>query len=374
MSKVVKGVLGGGGSNKTKSEEKAQSSNENQSWLMKNPTYTNYLNQAINEAGNYNIPQYQLAGENENMQDALNNLANGINPQGYKNAQEFMQNLGQKYLAQGDQGLQNAQGTLSQFQNMSQSDYQNMMKSEYNSDLVNSQVNQLKSEVNDTEQNQIQALNQRANMQGGMGNSRAGVAQGVIAGQAQKAIAAGTVQYQTAEEQNAYNRLTGYIGNRMNAASTQAQIAQSQLNAGYQGYNQGMNYLNQYNQATLQNWQNQLTAGNYQRQLQQQQLDVNRQNTLLSQSPSLQRLMMLNQGMLPVAGLQQFGNTSGTSNTTSTTPNQGGGMLGSLMGMAGQGLGQWMGGSSNGAMFGQIGGAIGGGVGQYYSNSFSGLS
>lgn len=368
MSKVVHGILGGGGSNKSKSEEKTNTNSTNQSWLMNNDTYKNYANQAINEAANYKAPDYQVAGENQNMQDALNNLANGINPQGYKNAQEFMQNLGQKYLTQGDQGLQNAQGTLSQFQNMSQEDYQKMMKSEYNSDLVNSQIKQLTANVNQQYQDQVQDLNHTANAMGDMGNSRAGVAQGVMAGQAQKAIAAGTVQYQSAEEQNAYNRLTGYIGNRMNAASTQAQIAQSQLNAGYQGYNQGMNYLNQYNQATLQNWQNQLAAGNTQRQIQQQQLDVNRKNNLLAQSPSLQRLIMLNQGMLPIAGLQSTGTNIGTSTTTSTTPVQGGGMLGSLMGTVGSGIGQIFGQTGQ-----QLGGAIGGGIGQYYANSYSGL-
>ncbi|EDH7741214.1 hypothetical protein CB599_11680 [Salmonella enterica subsp. enterica serovar Adjame] len=369
MGKVVKSVFGGGGSSKSTSKETANSNNQNESWLMKNDQYKNYLTSAINEAQNYNIPQYQLAGENQNMQDALNNLAHGINPQGYKDAQEFMQSMGKDYLSQGQAGLKEAQGTLSQFQNMSQADYQNMMKSEYNSDLVKSQIGQLSDTVNEQYQDQVQALNQQANMAGGMGNSRAGVAQGKMAGAAAKAIASGTVQYQTAEEQNAYNRLTGYIGNRMNAAGTQANIAQAQLNAGYQAYNQGMNYQNQYNQATLQNWQNQLTAGNYQRTLHQQQLDVQRQNQLLSQSPSLNRLMMLNQGMLPLAGLQQFGTNSGSGTTTSTQPTQGGGLLGSLMGMAGQGIGTYFQPQSGfGSMFnfGQMGGAIGGSFGNAF--------
>lgn len=368
MGKVVKGILGGGGSNKTKSEEKANSSNQQESWLMKNDTYKGYLNQAITEAENYNTPQYQLAGENQNMQDALNNLAHGINPQGYKDAQEFMSNLGKDYLSKGQTGLENAQNTLSQFQNMSQSDYQNMMKSEYNSDLVKSQIGQMTEGVNENYADQVQALNQQANQAGGMGNSRAGVAQGRMAQAAQKAIAAGTVQYQTAEEQNAYNRLTGYIGNRMNAAGTMAQLANSQLNAGYQAYNQGMQYQNQYNQTMLQNWQNQLTAGNYQRTLQQQQLDVSRQNQLIAQSPALNRLMMLNQGMLPLAGLQQYGQNTGSGTTTSTSPSGGNSLLGSLMGTAGQGIGQYFG----GPMGGQIGGSIGGSTGNYYANSWGG--
>ncbi|HDU5574528.1 TPA: hypothetical protein RFV54_001061 [Klebsiella aerogenes] len=360
MGKVVSAITGHGGGGKTTEKTTAKSDSTNQSWLMNNDAYKNYLNQAINEAGNYNTPQFQLADENGNMLQALNNLANGINPQGYKDAQQFMQALGNKYLQQGDQGLQQAQGTLSQFQNMSQQDYQNMMKSEYNSDLVKSQIGQLTDTINDQTAHQIEALNQQATGSGNMGNSRAGVAQGAITGNAAKAIASGTVQYQTAEEQNAYNRLNGYINTRIGTANTQAQIAQNQLNAGYQGYNQGMNYFNQYNQTTLQNWQNQLTAGNMQRQLQQQQLDVERQNQLLNQSPALQRLMMLNQGMLPLAGLQSTGTQNGSGTVVTNTPGGGNNLLSSFMGAGMQGLGSYMGfGSQGQAMMGAFGGSFG---------------
>ncbi|ELO4930466.1 hypothetical protein QUR06_000263 [Escherichia coli] len=372
MGSVVKHVTGaltghsGGGKSKTTTTESSNTQNQSQSWLEKNPQYQALQNNALREANNFNMPQYQVAGQTADTRSALAALARGVDTSQYRSASQQMISQGQSAYNQGGQTLRSAQNTLNSLGNMTQKQYQDMMKSEYNSDLVKSQIAQMTSDVNDEYNSQVHALNQSANASGAMGNSRAGVAQGVMAGQAQKAIASGTVQYQTAEEQNAYNRLTGYLTQRTNVASSLASIGQNQQSQGLQQYGAGMGYYSQYNQAVTQNAQNRLTAGQAQQQYAQQVIDVNRQNALIARSPALARLAYYNQTLLPMANLSTSGTASGTGTNTSvgTQPSSGGNLLGGLMGMAGSAVGTYFGGSMGGQMGGMLGGAFGNSYGR----------
>lgn len=354
----------GGGTSTTNQNENANSSGSSQSWLQNNPQYQALENSALQEAQNFNVPNYQLAGSNPNIDKSLDTLAQGVNTNPYNEAYNLMNREGQGLYNSGGNTLNGALTTLNRLGNMSQSDYQNMLKSEYNNDLVNSQIQQLSSDVTDQYNSQVQSLNQSANAAGAMGNSRTGVAQGVMAGQAQKAIASGSVQYRTAEEQQASNRLSSYLGLQSTTANSLASIGQNQQQLGLNMYGQGMNFYDQYNRMNIQNAQNMLSSGQMQRQMQQQQFDVNRQNALINSSPALNRLSYYNNALLPTAGLNQTWTSTGNSsmNGTSKTPGTGGSFLGGLMGIGGAAVGGYFGGN--------VGAMIGGGLGSSFGNTF----
>ncbi|HDS4910791.1 TPA: hypothetical protein QH056_001826 [Klebsiella oxytoca] len=369
MGSVVKHVTSaltghsGGGTQKT--TESSNTNQQQQSWLQNNPQYQALETNALNEAKNFNMPQYQLAGMNEQEQAALSKLSAGVDTSQYKNASNLLLGQGTNAYNEGTNILSGAYSTLNQLGNMSQSDYQNMMKSEFNSDLVNEQINQMKGDINQNYALQVEGLNQQASGSGNMGNSRAGVTQGRFAEAAQKAIASGSVQYRTAEEGNAFNRLNSYLNQRISTANSLAGIGAGQQQMGLSAYGQGMNYYNQYNQAQTLNAQNQYAAGQAYQNFAQQQLDVNRQNQILSQSPALQRLAYYNQTYIPMANLQTTGNASGTGTSNTYAPGQGGNMLGGLMGMAGAAYSQSKGWSDTSTGLFSMGGSM-------FGNAFGG--
>lgn len=95
----------------------------------------------------------------------------------------------------GNQTLSNAaSGGL----NISADQINQMAAKLYQSDLVDSQVKQLTSDVQTGLAGNLRDLNQQANASGGMGSSRAGVAEGVAHGQAAKAISEGSSQIRSA--------------------------------------------------------------------------------------------------------------------------------------------------------------------------------
>ncbi|EHQ2770453.1 hypothetical protein KRB99_000022 [Salmonella enterica] len=362
MGHVVKSIMGGG-SKKESSTQKSESTS--QSFLMGNKQYQGATNAAIGEIGNLNIPSYQLAEMPQEQQQALQTLMKGQNYGYLQEAQKTMGGYGAGLMSQGQQQLSGATDILSRLQNLSQGDYQKMLASEENTDLVNQNIAQLTSDVNDYTNKQIQGLNQSATQSGNMGSSRAGVAQAVIVGQGAKAIASGSLQYRTQEEQLAQNRLMSYLNLQGSTASQLAGIGSNQLQMGMGAYQSGVGYGSQYTAGQLQNLQNTVNAGNMQRAYSQQQIDVNRQNALMAQSPSLTRLAYANQYLLPMAQLSQTSN--GTVTSTQQVPQQG--MLSGLMGMGGMALGSYLtpkGASDEtasqnmqmGGMFGAMGGKL----------------
>lgn len=147
----------------------------------------------------------------------------------------------------------------------------------YDSETVKSQTEQLGKDVDYALQGQIKDLNQQAGATGNMGSSRAGVAQGVMSGKANEALAKGTADIQNNARNQAYGQALGTLqGNQgtnlaaagalgnlgMNQGQLQAgnsniyqQMMQNQFNSG----NYGQNHLNQQAQN---DWFNKVGQGN----------------------------------------------------------------------------------------------------------------
>lgn len=276
------------------------------------------------------IPGYTIADMPSGEREALNTLMQGRDLSGYKDASDYLSNLGTGLVSSGQSGLASSQSVLNKLQNMSQSDYQGMIKSEYNSDLVNSQVSQLKTDVNDQISAGVHSLNQNATASGNMGSSRAGVAEGSLRASGAKALASGIVQYQTAEESAATSRLNSYLGLQTNAATANAQIASNQLSTGLSSYGQGLNAYNAYQTAQLQDLSNAVTAGSQLQSYNQSVADTNRINSILSQSPTLNALSYYSSSLGSLAGWNQ--SSSGTQ--TNTQSGGGSSFLGGLISTA----------------------------------------
>ncbi|ECE4535654.1 hypothetical protein DCH27_25380 [Salmonella enterica] len=328
---------------------------KNQNWLAQNKEYSALVNQGISQGSQMDIPGYQLADFNQNWYDAAQNLQQGTDLSYLQQGAGYMQGLGQQQLNSG-LALQNqAQGQLSRFANMTQADYQAGFKSEYNGDLVQEQIAGLTSDVNEWYLGASHGLDQQATQSGNMGSSRAGVAQGVLGGQAAKAISSGSLQYRTAEESAAQNRYMSYLNMQQQGASQLASLAGQQISTGSNFYNQGMGYQSQYNAGWLQNQQNAINVGSMLQQQQQSQLEIMRQNQLLQQSPALARLGYMNQFLGPIANYS----TSGSKTTTTVAPAQGNGMMGGIMGAAGAVAGAYFGGPMGAQLGASLGGAVG---------------
>ncbi|ECW3055614.1 hypothetical protein F3W96_19690 [Salmonella enterica] len=328
---------------------------KNQNWLAQNKDYSALVNQGISQGSQMDIPGYQLADYNQGFYQAAQNLQQGADLGYLQKGAGYMQGLGQQQLTSGLALQQQAQGQLSKFANMTQADYQAGFKSEYNGDLVKEQIAGLTSDVNDWYMGATHGLDQQATASGNMGSSRAGVAQGVLGGQAAKAISSGSLQYRTAEESAAQNRYMSYLNMQQQGASQLASLAGQQISTGSNFYNQGMGYQSQYNAGWLQNQQNAINVGSMLQQQQQNQLDIMRQNQLLQQSPALARLGYMNQFLGPIANYS----SSGSKTTTTVAPAQGNGMMGGIMGAAGAVAGAYFGGPMGAQLGASLGGAVG---------------
>lgn len=198
----------------------------------------------------------------------------------------------------------------------------------YDSDTVNSQTAQLGKDVNHAYEGQVEQLNQQAGASGNMGSSRAGVAQGVISGKANDALAKGTADIQNSARTNAYSQALGTLqGNQ----STNLNAANS---LGSLGMNQG-----------------QLAAGNasiYQQMLGNQFNAANVGQTQAQNSALNDYFNQYGQSQAGWSNLQQYLNTvgsiggmGGTSNSSGTNTASGGGgsMFNNMLGAASTGAG-----------------------------------
>ena len=335
MGHVVKSIMGGG----SKKESSTQTSNNTQqSFLMGNKDYQKYTNQAISEIGNLNITPQQLAEMPQGEREALQGLMQGENYDYLQQAQKTMGNYGSSLMNEGQEQTKGATDILSRLQNLSQSDYQKMLASEENTDLVNQNIAQLKQDVNESVMQNLHGIDQGATVTGNMGSSRAAIQGGVAIGQGAKAVASGSLQYRTQEEQAAQQRLMSYLNLQSNTAGQLASIGSNKMQMGMGAYQAGVGYGSQYITGQLQNKQNAVNAGNVMRNYNQSQLDLNWNNQRQLSTPSLTRLAYANQALLPMANLSQTSN--GTVTTTQQVPQQG--MLGGLMGMGGMALGSYL--------------------------------
>lgn len=345
----------GGLFKKKSSTTKSTEDTKNSNWLANNKEYTNLVNAGITQGSNMTIPDLQVADYGQGWYNAANNLTNGVDLSGYQDATQYMNELGQNQLNSGLALQGQAQSMLGKFANMTQEDYQKGFKSEYNSDLVNEEIAGMTSDVNDWYLGAVQGLNQNATMSGNMGSSRAGVAQGVLGGQAAKAISSGSTAFRQQEESAAQNRYMSYLGMQQNGANALANLAGQQISTGSNFYNQGMSYYGAYNQGYLQNQQNAINVGAMMQQQQQNQLNVAYQNNLTAQSPALARLGYMNQFLGPIANYS----TTGSKTTTTVMPQQGNGMMGGIMGAAGAVAGAYFGGPMGAQLGASLGGAVG---------------
>ncbi|EJN5909414.1 hypothetical protein ABE356_000206 [Escherichia coli] len=359
MGHVVKSIMGGG----SKKESSTQTSNNTQqSFLMGNKDYQKYTNQGVSEIGNISITPQQMAEMPDQERQALQNLMQGQNYDYLQQAQKTMGAYGSSQMGEGQRNVSSATDILSRLQNM---DYSQAIKDEMNNDLVNSQISQMKSDVNDTVMQNLHGIDQGATSTGNVGSSRAGVMSGVAIGQGAKAVASGSVQYRTAEEAAATQRIRDYFNIQSTTAGQLAGIGQNQVQMGMSGFNTAVGYGSQYTAGQLQNQQNAVNAGNMIRNYNQQRLDLDWNNQRIMSAPTLARLQIANATLLPMANLSQTSN--GTTTTTQYVPQQG--MLGGLMGMGGMALGSYLTPSSAsaetagqnmqmGGMFGAMGGRL----------------
>ncbi|EKA7615245.1 hypothetical protein OL383_004430 [Salmonella enterica] len=339
---------------KKSSTSKETTNSEQKNLLAQNKDFMNTFNQANREMSTAALQPYQLAEYSQQFNQAQANLLKGVSTGDLEAAQTYMQNLGQSQLTQGLQGQSSAQGMLSRIANMTTEDYQKGFASEFNSQLVKDQISAATEDINAQRDQAIFDLNQNATASGNMGSSRSGIAQGVIVGQAARAVGQASVQYRTAEEQNAQNRYMSYLGMQQNSATSLASLAQNQISTGYSAYNQGVSYGTQRNALWLQNQQNAYNVGLQQQQRQQSILDINRQNAFMLQSPALARLQQYGGIVAP------FGSAGsvGTSTKTTVTPGQSS-IFGGLMGAAGAAVGAFYGGPEGAAVGGSLGGSLG---------------
>lgn len=348
-------IFGGGGKSTQKSESKQESTNTN--LLTQNKEYVSSINSGITEGLNANLIPFEIAGMSDQYNSDLSRYGAGVDYSGLTGAYQKLTGEGNR-LAQGAEGsLAGYLNTINKIAGYSQEDYRKMYADEYNNDLVQSQIKELTGNVQEQEAHSVQSLNQQAGAAGGMGNSRAGVAQGVIAGQAAKAIASGTVQYQTAEEGLAMQRVNTFLGNQFNAVNAGAGIAQGQQALGYNLMNQGMGYYSQGLQYQTQNNAAAIQADEMRRTYEQQELDIKRQNQMMINTPTLTRLGLVNATIAPVANFLTQGSSAGNTTTTTAQPNQG---MGKMFGMIG---------TVAGSMFGPMGSMVGGMAGTMVGNA-----
>ncbi|EBW7358884.1 hypothetical protein E2L92_22005 [Salmonella enterica subsp. enterica serovar Ibadan] len=353
------GLFGGGKKKETKKEETTQ-----KDLLGSNKEFVSLFNQGVSEGNRMNIPDYQVAEYSPEYLQALKDMAQGTDTTAYQKAQEYMTGIGESQLASG-LGLQTqAQAKLTGIMNQTPEEFQKGYQAQYDSDLVRAQIDSATADINAERDQAIFGLNQSATSSGNMGSSRSGIAQGVIVGQAARAVGAASVQYRTAEEQNAMSRYSTYLNQQNQAAGSLASLAQSQISTGYSAYNAGMGYKSQYDQYSLQNLQNRINAGSIDQQRRQYMLDVQRQNYLQQQSPALARLSYMSPILSPLAGHSTSLNTK-----TTTTSSGGSGAMAGILGAAGTVAGAYFGsafpvvgteiGAKAGGMLGaSIGGAM----------------
>lgn len=173
---------------------------------------------------------------NDDMKSALQNMATSGNL-------ESVANQVNSITSSGASNVNTASGALSNLSSggVSSSQINSMANDLYDSDTVNSQVSQLTKNVNDNYNSQVNQLNQQATSSGNMGSSRAGVAQGVMAGKANEALATGTADIQnsarTTAQSAALSTLQNNQSTNLSAANslgslgtTQGQLASSNAN------------------------------------------------------------------------------------------------------------------------------------------------
>lgn len=308
--------------------QKTESKTENNPWAPAQDQLKDILSEAQKEYektggldGNWIDKNYPDL--TDDMKSALQNMANSGNLSNVANQINQITSSGAQNVGSASNALQGmASGGITGQQ------VNDLASQFYDSDTVKSQTAQLGKDINQAYEGQVNALNQQATASGNMGSSRAGVAQGVMSGKANEALARGTADIQNTARTNAYNQAIGTLqGNQqtnLNAANSLGQLGMNQgsLAQGTSGIYQQM-LENQFGAANIGQTQEQNKALNdYFNQYGQSQAGWQNLGNYLNMVGSI-------------------GGMGGTSNSTgkTTASGGGGGMFGNILGAASTGAG-----------------------------------
>lgn len=308
--------------------QKTESKTENNPWAPAQDQLKDILSEAQKEYektggldGNWIDKNYPDL--TDDMKSALQNMASSGNLSNVANQINSI-------TSSGAQNVGNASNALSGMASggITGQQVNDLASQFYDSDTVKSQTAQLGKDVTDAYNQQVNQLNQQASGTGNMGSSRAGVAQGVMSGKANEALARGTADIQNTARTNAYNQAIGTLqGNQqtnLNAANSLGQLGMNQgsLAQGTSGIYQQM-LENQFGAANIGQTQEQNKALNdYFNQYGQSQAGWQNLGNYLNMVGSI-------------------GGMGGTSNSTgkTTASGGGGGMFGNILGAASTGAG-----------------------------------
>lgn len=209
--------------------------------------------------------------------------------------------------------------------NISGDQVTNLAQQLYDQNTVDNQEQELEKDLTGQYESGVQELNQQAGGTGNMGNSRAGVAQGVMMGKAQEAYAKGAASIENTARTTAQQQALSVLGqNQSTQAAAGGQLTSTGTALG--GLQQGN--ANIYN-SMLQNQYNAANVG----QAQAQNVATNNWfNATGAQGAGQQNLANYLSEVGAIGGMG--GQASGTNTTTNKTSGGGGGLGGILGGIS----------------------------------------
>lgn len=195
------------------------------------------LEQILGDAGqiydkngglNGNWIDKQIADLTPEMQQAVKDMLN---------SDQMKQTIGQINQAgqQGMSGIGQATGILGGLANqgITSENINQMAKDLYDTEMVQSQKEQMGKDIEHGLNKRVQGINQAAAGSGSMGSSRAGVAEGVATGEAADAYATGAAGIENAARTQAYGQALGTLqGNQSTALGAAGQLGSIGLGSG----------------------------------------------------------------------------------------------------------------------------------------------
>ena len=339
---------------KKSSTQTSTSNSSNQSWLMDIDGLQDMANGVVSNSTA--LPDYVYEGLNDTQKNALQSLIQGRDQSQLTDNANYLNNAGQSSYGTGTSNLASSADAYSKYANMSQADYQGMISGAMNSDLVNQQKAISNRNIQDSLNANVQALNQSATATGNMGNSRAGVAQGVMTGKALQAQS----DANTAIDQNAYTNAISAVNNQistgLSGASGLSTLGQYQSSQGLNAVGNASTLYNQIQNNNISDLNNAYTAGTAYQTNAQNQANVNYQNAINQSNPYLGQWQQIVNALSPAASWSQ----TGTNTTTQTVSGGSGGWASAIGGLAGAGIGGYFGGSQGAAVGSGVGSGVGG--------------
>ncbi|MGL5582850.1 MAG: tail fiber domain-containing protein [Cetobacterium sp.] len=317
----------------------SDTTSKNESWLLTDTGIKDLINNAINNAGN--LPELGWADMTPEQMEALQGIMGGRDWGQLGAGAGWMGQMGQGAAQSGmnqwNQYMDKLQGAFGEGGILTQGGYQDAINNMYNSDLVNQQLGVAGTAIQNQLESNLQGINQRAVSGGGMGSSRAGVAEGVAHGKAADAMANATAQIQGNAYAQAIQGANQQAGNILGGLNMGIGAGQGMLGQGSNIMNQGMGWGSNILGGQMEDKFNQFGAGSIIQQWNQGKLDRDYWNQLQSSTGGLSTLLPI------IGGTAGWGGTSNSTTTGSQTTGSGnfwGGLAGSALGAAGSYFGK----------------------------------